>query len=296
MRFNTFRYLVKEGYRSLRKNLFMSAASVLVLVSCLLITGCAYLVFENINHGFEWAYQQNIVVAYSVQGATAEQNTAIQTAIDGMDNVAEVMFESKEALLDRYSAEFGELLDDLKEDNPLQDAFVIRLKDLSLFDDTVAKIQAVEGVDTVAYNADLSNLLVRVRNIVLTVGGWVVLLLLLVSLFIISNTIKLTVYTRRLEIHIMRSVGATAGFIRFPFMIEGAILGLTAGTLSYGLVFGAYQVVCRYFPATAMFGLIPFSAVWFPLLIGFLVGGMVVGLLGSSISTGRYLKEQTSNL
>ncbi len=295
MRFNTFRYLVKEGYRSLRKNLFMSAASVLVLVSCLLITGCAYLVFENINHGFEWAYQQNIVVAYSVQGATNEQNTAIQTAIEGMDNVAEVTFESKEELLDRYSAEFGELLDDLKEDNPLQDAFVVRLKDLEQFDDTVAGIQAVEGVDTVSYNADLSNLLVRVRNIVLHVGGWVVLLLLLVSLFIISNTIKLTVYTRRLEIHIMRSVGATAAFIRFPFMIEGAILGLTAGVLSYGLVFAVYQVVCHYFPATAMFGLIPFSAVWFPLLVGFLVGGMVVGLLGSSISTGRYLKEQGSS-
>ena len=293
MRFNMFRYLVKEGYRSLRKNLFMSAASVLVLVSCLLITGCAYLVFENINHGFEWAYQQNIVVAYSKQGATQEQNTAIQTAITEMDNVTEVIFESKEELLDRYSAEFGELLDDLKEDNPLQDAFVVRLKDLSLFDATVARIQAIEGVDTVDYNADLSALLVKVRNLVLNIGGCVILLLLLVSLFIIANTIKLTVYTRRLEIHIMRSVGATAWFIRFPFMIEGALLGTAAGTLAYGLVFGAYRVVCHYFPTTAMFQLISFSEVWLTLLIGFLAGGMVVGLLGSTISTGRYLKEQT---
>ncbi len=293
MRFNMFRYLVKEGYRSLRKNLFMSAASILVLVCCLLITGCAYLVFENVNHGFEWAYQQNIVVAYSQKGSTSEQNTAIQTAIGGMDNVSEVIFESKEALLERYSAEFGELLDDLKEDNPLQDAFIVRLKDLSLFDATVTAIEAVEGVDSVDYNADLSAMLVKIRDVVLHIGGWVILLLLLVSLFIIANTIKLTVYTRRLEIHIMRSVGATAWFIRFPFMIEGALLGTTAGTLAYGLVFGVYQVVCHYFPKTAMFQLISFADVWFTLLIGFLAGGMVVGLLGSTISTGRYLKEQT---
>ena len=293
MRFNMFRYLVKEGYRSLRKNLFMSAASILVLVSCLLITGCAYLALENVNHGFEWAYQQNIVVAYSVQGATQEQNTVIEDSLTAMDNVAEVIFESKEELLDRFSASFGELLDDLQQDNPLQDAFVIRLKDLSLFDATVAEIQALDGVDEVEYNADLSALLVKVRDVVLNIGGWVILLLLLVSLFIIANTIKLTVYTRRLEIHIMRSVGATAWFIRFPFMIEGALLGTTAGALAYGLVFGVYRVICRYFPATAMFQPISFSAVWFNLLVGFLAGGMLVGLLGSSFSIGRYLKEQT---
>lgn len=287
------RYLIKEGYRSLRKNLFMSAASVLVLVSCLLITGCAFLVFENVNHGFEWAYQQNIVVAYSAQGATEEQNTAIKTALEGMDNVAEIKFESKEELLERYSAEFGELLEDLKEDNPLQDAFIIRFVDLTKFDDTIQEIRAIEGIDTIDYNSDLSSLLVKVRDLVLTIGGWVILLLLLVSLFIIANTIKLTVYTRRLEIHIMRSVGATNGFIRFPFMIEGLILGTTAGALSYGLVFGLYALVYRYFPKTAAFQLISFSEVWWQLLVGFLVGGMLVGLIGSSISTGRYLKEQS---
>lgn len=287
------RYLLKEGYHSLRKNLFMSVASILVLVSCLLITGCAFLVFENVDHGFEWAYQQNIVVAYSVQGATAEQNTAIQTALKGMENVAEVTFESKEELLERYSAEFGDLLEDLKADNPLQDAFIIRFVDLTLFNETVQQIQAIDGVDTIDYNSELSKLLVKVRDLVLTIGGWVILLLLLVSLFIIANTIKLTVYTRRLEIHIMRSVGATSWFIRFPFMIEGLILGTVAGTLSYGLVFGLYSLVYRYFPSTAAFQLISFSEVWWQMLVGFLVGGMVVGLLGSSISTGRYLKEQS---
>ncbi len=293
MRATMFGYLLKEGYRSLRKNLFMSAASILVLVSCLLITGCAYLVFQNIDHGFDWAYQQNIVVAYSVSGATEDQNAAVLNEIGALDNVRDVSFISKEELLERYSEEFGDILEDLKEDNPLQDAFIVQFKDLALFDTTVAAIKQITDIDTVDYNSDLSATLVKVRNLVLTIGSWVIVLLLLVSLFIIANTIKLTVYTRRLEIFIMRSVGATKWFIRFPFMVEGLILGTTAGTLSYGLLFSLYAVVRRVFPFTSEFELISFASVWWQLLLGFLVGGILVGLVGSFLSTGRYLKEET---
>lgn len=292
MRFNMFRYLVKEGYRSLSKNPFMSLASILILVCCLLITGCAFLVFQNVDHGFEWAYQQNIVVAYSASETTQEQNDALLAQITALDNVESVEFVSKDELLERYSAEFGELLEDLKEDNPLQDAFVVSFKDLSIFDATVEQIRVMEHVDTVDYNSDLSATLVKVRDLVLTIGTWVIALLLLVSLFIIANTIKLTVYTRRLEIFIMRSVGATNWFIRFPFMIEGLILGFAAGTVAYGALYGLYAVVRQVFPFTSNFELISFGMVWWQLLLGFMVGGMLVGLLGSTISTGRYLKEQ----
>ncbi len=292
MRFNMLRYLVKEGYRSLRKNPFMSLASILILVCCLLMTGCAFLVFQNVDHGFEWAYQQNIVVAYSDAETTAEQTDTLLGQINAMDNVESVEFVSKEDLLERYSAEFGDLLADLQEDNPLQDAFVIRFKDLSIFDATVEQIRVLEQVDTVDYNADLSATLVKVRDLVLTIGMWVIVLLLLVSLFIIANTIKLTVYTRRLEIFIMRSVGATNWFIRFPFMIEGLILGCTAGTVAYGALYGLYAVVRKVFPFSSSFELIAFGMVWWQLLLGFIVGGMLVGLLGSTLSTARYLKEQ----
>lgn len=293
MRFNMFRYLLKEGYRSLRKNSFMSLASILVLVCCLLLTGCAFLVFENIDHGFEWAYQQNMVAAYSVSGATDEQNEDILAAITALENVESVEFISNDELLERYKDEFGDLFNDLKEDNPLQDAFMVRFRDLSLFDQTVEQIQKIPDVESVDFNSDLSATLVKIRNLVFTVGIWVIALLLLVSLFIIANTIKLTVYTRRLEIFIMRSVGATAWFIRFPFMIEGLILGTAAGTVSYGLLYGLYAAIRKVFPFASNFQLIAFGQVWWQLLLGFLAGGMLVGLLGSAISTGRYLKEQT---
>lgn len=293
MRFNTFRFLVREGFRGMGKNWFMSAASVLVLVSCLLITGCAYLVLENIEHGFDWAYQQNVVVVYADKGLESEKLTAIEKEITGMDNIVEVEFQSKEDLLSRYEDQLGSLLEDLEEDNPLQDAFVVHFEDLSLFNQTVKKIAKLEGVESVSYNEELSATLVQARTLVLTIGGWVIALLLLVSLFIIANTIKLTVYSRRLEIFIMRSVGATQWFIRFPFMVEGVVLGCLAGALAYGLVFGLYQTIGGMFDFGAMFQLIPFASVWWRLLLGFLAGGTLTGLLGSGISMSRYLKEQT---
>ncbi len=291
MRIDTFRYLVKEGFRNLFQNAFMTMASVLVLVSCLLLTGSAYLVYENVEHGFEWAYQQNVVVAYAESSATDAQTNTIQQTLKTMDNVADVTFISKEDLLHRYQEEFGELLEDLENDNPLQDAFVVSFKDLSLFDHTVASIKEVAGIETVDYDQALSKSLVKIRNTVLTVGSWVIALLLIVSLFIIANTIKLTVYSRRLEISIMRSVGATHSFIRFPFMVEGVMLGCVAAILSYGLVFALYVLLGNNFTFGANFSLLSFSDVWWKLLLGFAVGGTLIGMLGSTISTGRYLKE-----
>ncbi len=293
MRFNTFRFLVKEGVRSLRQNFFMSAASVLVLVSCLLITGCAYLVYENVEHAFDWAYQQNVVVAYAKDEVDDSRAIAIKGELEALDNVAQVEYISKEALLERYKDEFGELLEDLEADNPLQDAFVISFNDLTLFDKTVSSVKTIDGIDKVDYDQALSQTLVKVRNVVLTVGVWVIVLLLVVSLFIIANTIKLTVYSRRREISIMRSVGATQWFVRFPFMVEGIILGSAAGAVSYGLLFGVYVIIRQNFTFSSSLELIPFTFVWWQLLLGFLVGGMVTGVLGSTFSIGRYLKEHT---
>lgn len=294
MRIDTFRYLFKDGFRNLSQNAFMTIASVLVLVSCLLLTGSAYLVYENVEHGFEWAYQQNVVVAYAESSATDEQTNTIQQTLKAMDNVADVSFISKEDLLQRYQEEFGDLLEDLENDNPLQDAFVISFTDLSLFDGTVSAIKKVAGIETVDYDQALSKSLVSIRDTVLTVGSWVIALLLIVSLFIIANTIKLTVYSRRLEISIMRSVGATHSFIRFPFMVEGVMLGCIAAVLSYGLVWLLYVVLGNNFTFGANFSLLPFAAVWWQLLLGFVVGGMLIGMLGSTISIGRYLKEHTA--
>lgn len=298
MRFNTFRFLVREGVRGLSKNWFMSIASVLVLVSCLLITGCAYLVLENIDHGMQWAYQQNVVAVYADAGSTVEELATLESELKAIPNVVEVEFKSNEDLLEEYRDEYGSLFDDLEKDNPLPDSYIVHFEDLTLFNQTVTKIAKLNKVESVEYDEHLAEMMVQIRTVVLTVGGWVIGLLLLVSLFIISNTIKLTVYSRRREIFIMRSVGATQWFIRFPFMVEGVILGGLAGSVAYGLVWGLYQILgsSGLLDFGSTFTLVPFTMVWWQLLVGFLAGGIVTGVAGSVISISRYLKEQSDKV
>ena len=295
MRFSSFRYLVREGFRNLWQNRFMAIASIGVLVSCLLLTGGAYLVFENIDHAFEWMYGQNVIVAFADPDVTDEQSAEIQEKIESITNVASVEYVSKEELMERYLDSFPEELhEDLMAENPLQDSFVVTFADLSKFDATVMQIKQVERIDTVEDAPEIAQVLTKVRQVVLAVGGWIIGLLLLVSLFIIANTIKLTVYNRRLEIYIMRSVGATSGFIRFPFVVEGMMLGLISAGLSYGLLYLVYSQLAKLFTFSNYFKLISFSSVWLVLLLGFLIGGVITGMLGSVISMRKYLKEESN--
>lgn len=242
MKFSSIRYLLREGFRNLWQNRFMAVASIGVLVSCLLLTGGAYLIFANIDHIFDWVYEQNVVVAFADADCTEEEITQLEEKIKSITNVASVEHRSKDQLLEEMADSMpGAIFEDLKEDNPLQDAFIIAFSDLSKFDATLMQIQEIPHVEDVKNNAELAGQLTKIRQVVLAVGGWIIGILLLVSLFIIANTIKLTVYNRRLEIYIMKSVGATRAFIRTPFVIEGVVLGLLSGLLSYGILYFVYD-------------------------------------------------------
>lgn len=302
--FNTFRFLVREGFRGLGKNWFMSAASIIVLISCLLITGSAYLLTANIDNAMEWAYGQNVVVVFAekeVDGKPMDEEmlATLKEQILSIKNVATVRLQTKEELLEEYSGKYedkyGDLFSELETDNPLNDAFYVTFKDMALFKKTVATISKLSAVESINSEQTVADTLVKVRKIVLTVGGCVVLFLLVVSLFIISNTIKLTVYSRRREIFIMRSVGATRAFIRFPFMVEGVLLGILAGGIALGLVCGLYQLLLNagILEFAEMVPPTPLNEVWLTLLIGFMAVGVVTGFLGSGISISRYLKEQS---
>ncbi len=297
MKLSSLRYLTREGLRSIWQNRFMAIASVAVLVACLLLSGFAYLVLENVEHAFNWVYGQNVVVVFAKTDCTDEQVTAIGNTLSTISNVKEVTFLSKEESLQKYGDSLPkETYESLQGDqNPLPDSYVVALNDLALFEQTVTQIEAIDGVDEASYDGNIAETLITVRQVALTVGLWVMLLLLVVSLFIIANTIKLTVYNRRLEIYIMRSVGATGAFIRIPFMIEGMTLGLISALLSYGIVWGLYDKLLDFFPATSsLFSLMPFENVWNTLLVGFVVIGTLTGMLGSAIATGKYLHKEGS--
>ena len=295
MKMHEVRYLVKEGCRNTWQNRLMALASAGVLVCCLLLTGFAYLVFVNVNQMFQNAYEQNVVAVYLDTDQTDEQVTAIGLTINNMSNVAKTDYLSKEDFLAQYAGSLeAETLESFQgENNPLPDTYIVSLKDLSLFQQTLDEIAAIPGVDEVSYDADTAEALTAVRRMVLAIGGCVIVVLLAVSLFIIVNTIKLTVHNRRLEIYIMKSVGATDAFIRFPFVVEGVLVGAVAGGAGSGLIALLYYVVTQNFSFdNPLLKLVPFSAQWGPLLICFMGGGILVGVCGSIISMNRYLKQE----
>ncbi len=291
------RYLTREGLRNVWQNRFMSVASVAVLAACLLLTGLSYLALANVERAFKWVYGQNMVVVFAKTDCTDEQITAMGDALKALENVEKTEFLSKEETLEKYKDSLPEeTYASLQgEDNPMPDAYLVTFRDLENFDETVAQIKAIDGVDDASYDGNIAATLRTVRRIALEVGLGVVVLLLVVSLFIIANTIKLTVYNRRLEIYIMRSVGATGAFIRVPFMVEGMTLGILSGGVAFFFVWLLYVKLLGLLPqTTALFSLVPFKEVWSVLIVGFLVIGMLTGMLGSAIATGKYLHKEGS--
>lgn len=293
MRTHDVQYLVKEGFRNAWHNRMMALASVGVLICCLLFTGFAYLVYVNVDHMFQAAYEQNMVAVFLDVELEQDAVSRIGETLEGMDNLADVTFVSKEEALERYGEDLpAETYESLQEENPLQDTYMVSLKELETFETTIKEIEALEGVEDVSYDGDIAATLTRLRNMLVGGVGIFSVVLLAVSLFIIATTIKLTVYNRRLEIYIMKSVGATDGFVRFPFIVEGALLGLVAGTVGYGLIYLLYSQIVKNLDLGMFLSPVPFGRVWGVLLIGFLAGGILVGMCGSAISMSKYLKHE----
>ncbi|MBR0447745.1 MAG: permease-like cell division protein FtsX [Clostridia bacterium] len=291
MKLHVLEYLFKEGCRNTWQNRLMALASAGVLICCLLLTGFSYLVFANVDRISQSAYEQNVIAVYLKSECTAEDANEAGRTIRSLPNVEKADFISKEELLQKYADDVVELYSG--DTNPLPDTFIVSMKDLTLFDQTLIDIQNVDGVEEVSYDAGTAEVLTRFRRIVLVFGGSVIVLLLAVSLFIIVNTIKLTVHNRRLEIYIMKSVGATDGFVRFPFVVEGVLVGFAAAVVGYALTGLLYNTMVNNIDfGNPMLTLIPFSEVWGPLLVYFLLGGVLVGIIGSVISMGKYLRHE----
>lgn len=298
MKIHQFFHLIREGFRNTWHNRLMALASVGVLVCCLMLTGFSYLIYVNVEQTFQNAVEQNLVAVYLDTELSDYQVMRVGQKLEDIENIDDIRFVSKEELLAQYAdALTDETMDSFEgENNPMPDTYMITMKDLARFRETLTEIEGITGVDEASYDANIAEVLSRVRNVVLAIGGGVIGVLLIVSLFIIVNTIKLTVHNRRLEIYIMKSVGATDSYVRFPFVVEGLLLGIIAGGVGYGLIALLYQALMDNltFDNNPLLKPVPFSDQWSPLLLGFLVGGMLVGVCGSVISMSKYLKQEGS--
>ena len=290
-------YLTKEGFRNVWVNRLMSVASTCVLMSCLVMIGIASMLLVNMQSIIDGIENENVIVVYVNDNATKAQTEKLGKELNSLDNIENCTFVSKEEAFEQQLEELGSAANLLTglERNPLPDSYKVTVSNLALFDSTVKAIEKLNHVNVVRENREFAAQLASVKKTVTYISLSVIGLLLIVSLFIVANTVRVTMFSRRLEISIMKSVGATNWFIRWPFMIEGMILGILSGLLSLGVVFGIYELAVGSLSSTLTgfdFSPVLFSRVVWIMLAGFLAGGVAAGTLGSVISIKKYLKEK----
>lgn len=330
MKLSSVRYLVKEGVKNTWTNRLMTIASVGVLIACMVIIGVAAIISENVNVAMGNLEKQNVVMAYmkdyswALYGNGADNKAETDEAADKngirpsdyvihneqeakalcdkiakISNVASVEFVSSEeglktateSMLESQKEYFTFL--EGEDENPLPCAAKVSMKDMALFEKTVKEIEKLDGIDVIQSNSGLAEKLSAIKQGVTVAGAWIIAILMIISLVIVSNTIRVTMYTRKLEISIMKAVGATDAFVRIPFIVEGMLIGVISALFAEGLLYCCYRIATETIIKT--FGeVIPFGAMAWQLLALFVIIGIASGVIGSVIIISKYLRKEGS--
>lgn len=298
MKFSGFGYLIKDGVKNIWTNRMMSIASIGVLISCLLLTGAASLLSMNVTNAVDRIGGQNVTRVFLKQEITDLEAVYIEDNLGRLDNVSNTKFISKDDAIKDYQDTLREdIFEQLQgEGNPLPNSVDVTMTDLSKYDETVEQIMSIDGVDSVRDTREIAQKLTRLNDLVGTLSFWIVLALILISVFIISNTIRMTMYSRRFEISIMKSIGATDAFVRVPFVVEGMTIGAISGVITSVLLYFLYDVIMRTIQNIVEFSFIPYSKVGAWVSLAFIGAGVVIGAIGSILSIGRYLKKEGNEL
>lgn len=297
MRFSGLGYLVREGIKNVWNNRIMSIASICVLISCLVLTGSAVLFSMNVSAVVESVGDSNETTVYLDEDVSSVEAVYIGRDILNIKNVTESEFVPKDEAIEQYKEMLGEeVFDNLKDENPLPDAYKVTMSDLSKYDKTVEKILAIDGVDSVSSRSETAKKLTSINRLVQILSICIIIALGVISLFIISNTIRATMHTRRFEISIMKSVGATDAFVRIPFVVEGVVIGLLASVLSTVALVFLYDMIMEIISRLIPFTAIPIGNVIWYVAIAFLAAGVLIGALSGFISIRKYLKKEGNEI
>lgn len=298
MKFNIVGYLLGEGIRNTFKNKKSTLSAMLVMVISMLIFGLFFILGENVNHIMKTVADTQAIQVFIKLGATDTEVKDVGKKLAQIEGIEKVDFMSKEELLDEYMKSLGEqayVVESLKDENFLSDSYVVTLKDLKLANQVERQINELDNIKKItASNATISKL-VSVTNGIRIVTAIILLGLVVASLFIISNTIKLTVYARRKEISIMKYVGATNSFIRWPFIVEGIIIGIVAAAVSILIVGGLYQLTTNKLLSLSLIQdlgitFVTFGNMFNMIVIVYLFLGIGIGTIGSLFSMKKYLE------
>ena len=299
MKLSGVKYLTKQGIDNIWKNRMMAFASFCVLLVSLLLVGISILFYVNLNSIIGGIENKNEVIVFLDQNITQEETEDVQAKLEQIDNINDISFYSKDEAFDSMKdsmAEYADVFDSLGDDNPLPDSFRIKIKDINLTSETVTLINELDHVSSIRAPYDFVNILTEMRKIISWVAMAIIIALVIVSMVIISNTTKASVFARRNEISIMKYVGATDAFIRVPFFVEGMITGIVAGIgatvitwLGYDAVVDLLTKEVNVLNIIGMGSIIPFNNIIFTVAGAYIVAGAFIGALGSALSTRKYL-------
>lgn len=299
MRYNVIGYLLSEGFHNVMKNKKSTGASLMIMCATMLIFGLFFLIGENVNHMMKELEANQGMQVFMTKKVSDDQIQELEEKIKDLPDVAKVEFISKEQGMNTFKERYGEnarILDAyVGDDNPITDSFVVTLTNLEKSEEVKTQIEGFENVKNIELRDKTIEALIKVTNGVRIVSAVILVLLIVISVFIIANTIKLTVHARRKEISIMKYVGATNGFIRWPFIVEGIIIGVVAALISVLLLGIAYNSLMGQITSSEVFSnmglsLLTFSEIFGLIITVYLILGTGIGALGSIISMRKYLE------
>ena len=293
MKITNLGYLIKEGIRGIFLHGFASVVAICVTVACLLIVGGFSCLTYNLSIMVEDLNKTNQIMVYVDENYTDAEARSVGTLINKVDNVFQASFVSREEALKDFVADHGgDSAFAGVEANPLRHRFVVTLEDNGLIKETVAELEKVEGVVKISAAYELAEGFTTLQEVLHIASFAIIGVLLLVSLLIISNTVKLAMYDRRDEIAIMKMVGATNGFIRLPYVVEGFTLGMLGAGLAFGALWALYDIVLAKMASVdtlQLLNFVPFQELLLPMISTFLAAGLFVGILGSWTSIRKFM-------
>lgn len=299
MKISGIRYLTKQGFENVWKNRMMAFASFCVLLVSILLVGISILFYININSMIGGVENKNEVIVYLDDNTTNSQVLEMQVLLEQMDNVDKVEFYSKDKAFEdmkKSMNEYEELFTSLEGDNPLPDSFRLKIKDISMTSETVTLINELDHVYSIRAAYDFVNILTEMKKIITLIASAIIIALAIVSMVIISNTTKASVFARRNEISIMKYVGATNAFIRIPFFVEGMITGMAAGAVATIITWIGYDAVVNLLTEEVNIlniigtgSILPFSDIIIKVALSYIISGAAVGAVGSVLSTRKHL-------
>ena len=297
MRISSFLHFLKDSLKNIWHNRIMSVASVGVLCACLILMGCIMMLSINITSFIGEIEAQNEIVVFIEEDITEEEIIEVGNKIMALSNVRDVEFLDNEKAFEEYKLKLGQDSDILNNiTTPLRHMYKIQLHDLSKIQETIYQLDQIDNVANIREHSDTANKLNNIKKAVFMLGIWVIGIMAVVSVFIISNTIKLTVFARSYEISIMKSIGATDWFVKWPFIIEGLILGVAGALVAFFIQWYIYSNIFEILLSNIQFMRpMPFVQIWKQIFFGFFSTGFIIGVFGSAISLRKYLKSSDGN-